>query len=240
MRLMYLDECKDNSTNAVSLTALIIDELSYLELRELFFKSLKELVCIEPNTYGSIPELHGSKFLPGVTDLERTQIQKNIFKAIKEVEARIYRCGYYRNSEFPPGMDSDNSLLSLAFLGIQFQTQVEYEKELILPIMDGVHTDISKLVGQSNHTTQGLIAMGFPKESLSIKNYRNIADPVVSDSRFSVGTQCVDVVSYALHCKHWIELGLPKSEYKCQVVEALDELESCIRANEIIKMRRGS
>ena len=237
VRLMYLDECKDQNTNAVSLTALVVDESRYIEFRRLFFKSLEKIVCAKPNTYGPIPELHGSKFLPNATDRERIDIQKAIFSVVKEVGARVYRCGYYRDGEFPPGMDTEENLLSLAFLGIQFQTQVEYERELILPIMDGVSVDISKLVGSSNHSTQGHLALGLPKGFLSIENYQNIADPVVSDSRFSVGTQCVDVVSYALHCKHWFELGLPKSEYKQQVVEAVNELGCCIRANEVVKMK---
>lgn len=237
MRFMYLDECKDRSTNAVSLTALVIDDRLYNEFRDCFFRSLETIIHPKENTFCSIPELHGSKFLPGARDEERISIQRTIFSVIEKIGARIYRCGYYRDGSFPPEMGADDSLLSLAFLGIQFQAQKEFEDELILPIMDGVHSDISKLVGASNHSTQGYRACGMAESNICIQNYKNIADPVVSDSRFSVGTQCVDVVSYALHCKDWIAAGLQSSSYKTKLVEAAKGLQSCIRANEIIRMK---
>lgn len=239
MKLMYMDECKSEHTNVVSLTAVVIDESSYRFYRESIYQALSQWISPDENTFADPPELHGSDFLPAAeSDAIRITTAQEIYKVVRESGARIYRCGYYRDPELPNRFKSDASLLQLAFFGIQASTQSERNETLVLPIMDGVDPSIARSFGASNHSTLACISCGLSESDVSIKNMHNIVDPVVSDSRFSVCTQAADLVSYGLHCQEWIRLGLKTNSYKRQLAHAAETLKDSVKMNETIKLQR--
>jgi hypothetical protein len=238
MKLMYMDECKSTDTDVVSLTAIVVDESSYREYRENIYRTLSRWIVPCENTFACVPEIHGSRFLPGAeSDKIRIETAVEIFAAVRKSAARIYRCGYYRDPNLPAGMRSDASLLQLAFLSIQMLTTHEREGTLILPIMDGVDPNIAKTFGESNHAMLGYMSCGLSESAVSIAHMHNIIDPVVSDSRYSVCSQASDLVSYGLHCKEWIRLELKESLYKKQLSDAIDTLSDSIASNETIRFK---
>lgn len=243
MRFMYMDECKSTHTNIVSLTAIVVDECKYSNFREGIYRCMQGYIRPEPgqNVYSSAPELHGSKLLPDVNDDdEKIGLFRSLAKVLSRTKSRIYRCGYYRDGSYPKAIQGDNALLSLAFFGIQNQAVKEYSDQLLLPVMDGVAPEIAKLFGVSNHSMHGFLACGMDESSISLDNIGNIADPVVSDSRYSVCTQCADMISYALHCQDWVNLGLQESLYKNSIVDELEVLKPNIITNEVILLNTNN
>lgn len=238
MKLMYMDECKSDHTNVVSLTAIVVDESRYRFYRESIYKVLSRWIAPHENTYAHPPELHGSDFLPAAeSDEIRIETALEIYKVVQESRARIYRCGYHREPKLPGKAGSDASLLQLAFFGIQARTDSERDEALVLPIMDGVDPNIAKSFGASNHAMLGFMSCGLNPSNVSIENMHNIVDPVVSDSRFSVCTQAADLVSYGLHCQEWIQLGLKANSYKRQLAGAVKTLKDSVKMNETIEIQ---
>lgn len=238
MKLMYMDECKSEHTNVVSLTAIMVDESRYRFYRESIYKALSRWIAPHENTYAHPPELHGSNFLPAAeSDEIRIETALEIYKAVRDCEAKIYRCGYYREPKLAGQAGSDASLLQLAFFGIQARTASERDEALVLPIMDGIDPEIAKSFGASNHSMLAFMACGLSENMVSISKMPNIVDPVVSDSRFSVCTQAADLVSYGLHCQEWIQLGLKANLYKRQLADAVEILKDSVKMNETIKIQ---
>lgn len=237
MRLMFMDECKSRDTGIVSLTALIVDEHEYASLRQALFGSLGQFVRPRPDNYGIPPEIHGSDFLREVENDEvRFEVVRGVFEAVANTDSRIYRCGYYYDENLPEGLGSDHGLLGLAYLGIQFMTQPEFEDQILVPIMDGVDIQIAEQFGAANHHANALIANGFGEENITIQNIANLAESTVADSRYSITTQCVDLMSYCYHCRDWVNQGFPASEYKQKLAELTQVLDPRLSRHEIVRM----
>jgi len=230
-----MDECKSQDTGIVSLTAMVVDEQDYVPLRKELFCSLDSYIHPAENTYASPPEVHGSDFLRSIaTDDEKFKIAEQMFQAVANTGVRIYRCGYYMSDNLPDGLRNETALLSVAYFGIQCMVQPEFSDQIVIPIMDGVSPKIAAQFGASNHLMTSMISTGLPEESCSINNLLNLAETTVSDSQYSICTQCVDLVSYAYHCCDWVSKGLQESGYKKRFSRLTEILSHSLKKNEVI------
>lgn len=238
MRLMYMDECKSPDTKIVSLTAMVVDEQDYVPLRKGLFRSLAQYIKPANNVYSNPPELHGSRLLRDIADDdEKFKVVEQVFRAVADTGARLYRCGYYMSDNLPDTLRNEVALLGAAYFGMQCMTQPEFSDQIVMPIMDGVSPQIASQFGASNHRMASNISNGLPEGSCSIDNLLNLAEAAVSDSQYSICTQCVDLVSYALHCRDWINQGLQESDFKSRFSSLTDILGDSLIRNEVILLK---
>lgn len=241
MRLMYMDECKAyQHTGIVSLTAMVVDEQDYVPLRKALFRSLGPYIRTAENTYASPPELHGNSLLREIDDNdEKFKVLEKVFRAVADTSVRLYRCGYYMSDNLPDLLRNEKALLDAAYFGIQCMTQPEFSDQIVMPIMDGVDSNIAFQFGASNHLMASMISNGPPEGTCSINNLLNLAETAVSSRKYSICTQCVDLISYALHCSDWINQGLRVSDFKRRFSSLTNILDDSLRKNEVVQLNMG-
>ena len=111
----------------------------------------------------------------------------------------IYRIGYYITPQFRKLFAADSKALGICWISLLSIIQDEFRNSLLIPVMDGLNQDcVDKFSGMM----QGFniaSAAGF-KDSISISNTDNIIGEVFfADSKYSILTQIVDIISY-LRC----------------------------------------
>ena len=240
MRLMYMDECKSQDTGIVSLTAMVVDEQDYVPLRKALFSSLAPYIQPAENVFANPPEIHGNDLLRDIeSDDEKFKIVEQLFRAVANTGVRLYRCGYHRSEDLPDVLKNEEALLSLAYFGIQLMTQPEFSDQVVVPIMDGIDQQIAAKFGAANHYMVSCISNGLLEENCSIENLQNLAETAMSESQYSICTQCVDLISYAFHCQDWIDKGLRESKFKRRFSSLTDIFSDNLKKNELTRLNVG-
>lgn len=217
LAFLFLDECSDEALDLAALTGVLVPHEKYRNVRDAMCKVVYDVLEPPANTVPAPIELHGRNLLPQLdnlpveqADAARLHVFRRVAGIINEYGLLIFRVCYLNRSEIANVLKGDPKLYSLNFLGIQTGLQDLMETTLIVPVMDGVpnSADAKKppsidpslirafagSVRWLHHARQSEIM----KNSLSIRNSHNLAEPVFADSTHSTMLQLVDLISYLL------------------------------------------
>jgi phosphopentomutase len=90
--------------------------------------------------------------------------------------------------------------------------------------MDGLDTKTSKIFSNYIKTLE-ILRRTIKKSDLQIKNSENIYGEVYyADSKYSIFTQLVDMISYMLHCRDIKKFGENYSEFKGKIIEMTEKI----------------
>jgi hypothetical protein len=247
LNFLFMDDCHGNEKKlkTTSLTGLIVSVDMYPQLRTQFYNLMKWSINPETNVINlDPPELHGSKMLLNETDERKIDTYQKIVNLAIDNKLKIYRIGYHRDKKYNPwklpfgnkGSEHETEFLGMCFFSLLSVMQPEFEEAILIPVMDTV--DAGKV-----KTFSGLIKnLDIMREtglehSMSIKNSENILGEVFyADSKYSVLTQVVDIISYLRHVMDMHEVGLKKSPFQQSLVQISNQLSPSIVHEKIIRL----
>ena len=240
-----MDESKSpplrgGNTTIVSLTGIILTPSKCIAVRDSFLKSISpHFIKEDGQRIDNIPEIHGSKMLPDATDDEKLKIYSAIAQLPEKHGFSVYRVGYYVTPEFKRLYnDKGQAAIGLSWMNLLNSIKIEYENNYLVPVMDSLNwEDIQKYSGMLQ-LLNSMRTAGHEK-SLSISNSQNILGEVFfADSRFSILTQIVDVISYLRCINDQKEEGLPFSTFKESVYNCNSHLTNKLQCDVVIDLNK--
>ncbi len=183
------------------------------------------------------PELHGAELLKGcdwATDDMRLDCFRKIVEIINTNKLYVYRLGYYKKS-VKMFLDSDPKLYSLNFSNMQGLMGYLSEEKMAIPVIDGLHEENSKFFNIGGQGLSILHDSGI-EASVTIKNFKNICEPLFASSKYSALIQLADMASYMLQTLDYKILGVPCGEFKKKIQEICESFDQELIHNEIIHL----
>jgi len=239
--LTFLDECEDREgSRSFALTALLVPAEQYQAIRTAFYERLNWLIVPNPGQVRlAPPELHGVALLPEESDERKLEACRAVADLVTLHGLAVFRVGYRLDS---PGAalfrGSEVPWLGLCWSGLLSILTRQYGSDLLVPVMDGQGDKITRQLSPPTQQMAVMRAAGLER-SLSVANCQSVGETFYADSRYSVCTQMVDVVSYLRHANDWARLGLSLTPFKQRLVAVARRLDPAIGYEEIITLQRG-
>lgn len=239
---LFLDESyspplREDKIRITSLTGIVLSVEQIIKVRDTFLEIVSPLFISNKKMLTFIPEIHGSNMLPGKEDNVKIDMFNSIAKLPSRFDFPIYRLGYFIDPYFK-NFKGDEQGISLCWRGLLSTIQVDYGNNYLLPVMDMVkQKDIRKFSGMI-HSLHSYRTAGYGK-SLSISKSENLLGEVFfADSRYSIMTQIVDVISYLRNLNDLKCEGHAFSEFKEGVNKCNEYLIDNLILDEIIEMNK--
>jgi hypothetical protein len=227
----------DNQNTVISsLTGVLVPTHNYAELRTKFYVLLDWSIKPEPNVINmAVPELHGSKLLPGEDDEKKLNILERVVDLVLGNHLEIYRVGYYITKTIRKTFKGDEALLGMLWLEILNSLRPKIENEMIIPVMDGFDRNMVRKFSQLIKGMDVIRAAGH-EQSISLKHSENILGEVFyADSQYSVFTQVADLVSWLRQLADISREGKELTSYKKRLLKISEKLEPAIVGDDGVK-----
>ena len=137
MYFMYVDECKSPDTEIVSMTAMLVQSDQYSDIRKAFYACLDRFFY--PHGFEmlrSLPELKGSKFLPGYDDDQKINLMSNLVDIVVQEELTLLRAGYRKNSSLEEKLNKVESRLQFCWFSLVEGVRKIIGDSLVVPVLD--------------------------------------------------------------------------------------------------------
>jgi hypothetical protein len=223
------------------LTGVLVPLESYGTVRDEMCRLVWDVLSPEPGVVPAPIELHGRNLLPELAgqpqaeaDKARLSVLARVTSIVNTYRLRVLRVAYLNRTEIAALMKRDSKLYGLNFFGVQAGLQDMMAETLVVPVMDGVPSSAPSAkkapaidpslirafaanVRWIHHVRQHALA----KDSISVRNSENLAEPLFGDSSHATLLQLADLVSYLLLQVDRDELETPtvESEYRKAVVQ---------------------
>ena len=237
---VFMDECSYEPLDLISLTGVLVPLEKYVSVRDAMCQLAWNILSPEKNRIPQPVELHASDLLRDRTDTDRLAVYATVVKIIQEHRFLIYRTTYLNRGDLNRIFKGDPKMYGLNFGNIMGWLERIMENTLVIPVMDGVPSQ--KVSGKKPPRIDGTLIRAFAQRvrmihqirqsesgsgMLSIKNAKNLGEPIFGDSAYSTFLQLVDLVSYLLLQveRSDLEPDKPMSEFRQDVVAQGRKLE---------------
>lgn len=246
MTFLFMDECEYDPLDLSALTGVLVPLESYSTVRDAVGKIIWDVLSPHENTVPQPIELHARDLLsqlsdhaPEEHDKLRLGVITQIVKIANQHELHVLRYAYLNRSEISCLMKGDPKLYGLNFSNMLFALQDVLENTIVLPVMDGIPSFkegaskppriVPRLVSafaQTVRFTHHMRNNDSIANNLSIRNFHNLAEPVFSDSTYSVLLQLTDLISHLLLQieKDELEPHSKRSAYQSSVISQAKQL----------------
>lgn len=230
---LFLDESYCEQTTISSVTGILVPIEKYAAIRNGFYSKMRDVLSIPSTEVARIPDLHGCDFLREESDEVKFAAFRAIVNLIRENKIDIFRVGYYITRHIERMFRYDNRLHALSFLGILWSLSSQLEKTYIIPVMDGLDTEVAKRFSGGFRGIDQLRAMGL-SGAISIAHSENILGEVFYAKReYSICEQITDVVAYLRSCSDYQREKIETTEFKQNLIEISKGLEESLIREEI-------
>lgn len=200
----------------VALTGVLVPLESYSPILDQMCQLAWEVLSPEPNVVPAPIEFHGRSLLPELSgqpcaeaDKARLYVFARVVSIVNTHRLRVFRVAYFNRREIAAFIKGDPKLYGLNFFNMLSGLQDIMDETLLVPVMDGVPASSAKKppaidpslirgfasnVRWLHHIRQHALV----KDSLSIRNAQNLAEPLFGDSSYATLLQLADLVSYLL------------------------------------------
>jgi hypothetical protein len=260
-KFLFLDDStspkiRTDGTKIVALTGLIVPAEKLVKIRQEFFQLITPLfVSHNPDRTKTIdlavPELHGVSMLrdknnhPEYEKLYSDEQRIDCFEKIASFPDKnnlaVYRVAYYSTEETKktfvdksgnPGPDVTS--LSFCWDGMLRVLKPELDDSLIIPVMDSTDANGIHKFSTPVQMINAMHAAGVG-DMISIENYQNIGEVYFADSKFSVLTQIVDVLSYLRCVNDQKEEGVELTDFKKKIYDCNKFIKGAIKHDTVIE-----
>jgi len=237
MKTSFFPIDDSESKYTISLTAIEVPIEKYNIVRNELYNFSCGLIY-EKGYVKNPPELHGAELLKGLewaTDEIRLNCFKKIVQIINENKLYVYRLGYYKKS-VKIFLKSDPKLYSMNFFSVQRLMGHLSEEKLAIPIIDGLHEENSKFFNMGGQGLSILHSID-NEDKVSVKNFKNICEPLFASSKYSALIQLADMASYLLQSLDYKVLNVECGEFKRKIQNIAESFDKELIHNEIFYMR---
>jgi len=222
---MFVDESVSPQLDTASLTGVLVPADQLCDVRDEIYRLAVEVQKPPPNHVLAPIELHARTMLsqiPNATDADKLAVFERLVELVNAEKLQIISIGYTNWSELAFLAVHDEKLHGLNFSNILHSLGDLLSEALLVPVIDGlpggtlhpkpsrkpIDPHVFRAFIASTHYNQSLrvsLSARNQGDMISIKGFRNIVEPVFSDSEHSPLLQLADVVSYLLHIVDWAE-----------------------------------
>ena len=239
VNFIFMDECCSDpvdirGTYITSLTGVLVPVQDYAVLRTQFYDLMGWSTRPDDKTINMhVPELHGKDLLPGEDDDRKLEILDGLVDLVTNNNLQVYRSGCYVTKFLQSKFKGDENLFGHCWFSILFRLEPLIEKEMIIPIMDGLDSKMVRIYSQmikSLDVMRSADSMPAP----SIKHTENILGEVFyGDSQYSIFTQVADIISWLLHIADLSNEGKQLTPYKQSCLKISRKLDNSFEGCEI-------
>lgn len=253
---LFIDESVSKHLDTASLTGVLVSSDRYVAARDAVLRLSIDLQRrIQQLAHDVMPpaiEFHGCEMLnnlQGATDDDKIVAFAALVDIVNRERLTIISTGYTNRAELAEVLSLDHKLQGANFFNMLLALDEFAHDRLIVPIFDGLpggtlEAEKKKVKASpiepaafrafiaSVHSSQNM-RVGLGDRALSIRNLRNFAEPVFTDTEHSPLLQLADVIGYLLHLQDW-RARFHISGFKARVAELAERLDPTLVAK-----RRG-
>ena len=254
MKYIYIDESINDHASLASLIAMEFDSKYINQVTKDFYDILKLVIDKFPKEQNGTkliqptPILHGCNFLrnskdnkhldfTNIEDEFRFEILNLVVDLVNKFNLKIVRVGYSNYNELKAAGFPDDKMYGTNWMALlKYFKQVDTGEEYMF-IMDGTTSEmIGKLSTFIRDAKSHFYIYGM-KESLIIPNVdRFINNVFYVPLKFCEPLQIVDMISYLLQKKDYVNITGRVSEFSGQLIEISERINNELVINSIIKM----
>jgi hypothetical protein len=174
---------------------MVVPQRKVEAVRRDFYASLRRYIQPKPNHMAMPPEIHG-KCMPGDTPEEIIANFAAIVDIVLRHRLQVYRIGYYVTHVTRENNPEDQYMFGTCWHSLLNLLSPVLAKRRLTPVMDGLDPKIAKSFSATVRSCHVMHSVDGGRHC-SIPHMNNMDGEVFyADSRYSVGTQIVDIVSY--------------------------------------------
>ena len=228
---LFLDDSYNESTKFSSLTGILIPLDKFEIIRNDFYtRILNQFIILEKSFNLHPPIIHAKELLKGTLFENDDKKKIEIFQAVKDIvndnSIQITRVCWSKKSDVSLFKHMDDRLMKLIFPKFIELIDEHLRNVKIIPIMDGLDTRVSKIFSEFMKALE-ISGRILNENSLTIKNSNNIYGEVFyANSKFSIFTQLVDLVSYMLHCIDYKKFEKNYGDFKIQIIDTAEKIKT--------------
>lgn len=239
VNFLFMDESCSHpvdtrGTYITSLTGVLVPVHEYAVLRTQFYDLMNWSTRPDDKTINlHVPELHGKELLPGEDDNRKLETLDGIVDLVINNNLQVYRTGCYVTKFLQSKFKGDENLFGHCWFGFLFQLEPLIEKEMIIPIMDGLDSKMVRIYSQMvksidvMRSADGILAP-------SIKHTENILGEVFyGDSQYSIFIQVADIISWLRHLADLSNEEIQLTPYKQLCLKISRKLDNSFEGCEI-------
>jgi hypothetical protein len=258
---IYIDESICEKAGLATLTAILIPQRKLKRVTSDFYKIVRQIIDKYPERDEKnkskiiypAPLLHGNSLLKNskedkdnygfdfsiIDDDFRIKVFNDIIDIVHNHRLRIVRLGYNNYNEFRKRKFKDDKMYSLNWLGLSRYIDNFYKIRNAICIMDGndsnmIHAISQFILGSKSHS----FLYPETRKSLIIhKSKRFIGNVFYVPAKYSECLQIIDIISYILHKKDYIDITGKKSDFSTRIYDLHSRLENNRVVNSVIKLQ---
>jgi hypothetical protein len=230
IQFLFIDDSLNEDTMLSSLTGILIPLDTFEKIRDDFYnRILNQFIFLGENNFNlNPPNIHGKELLKGTVfennDEKKIEIFRTVTEIVNENSIKVYKLAWLKDEGVKIYKNLDTKLMGIIFPYFIELIDKDIQDIKVIPIMDGLDINTSKIFSQFIKTSE-ILGRTTNKNNLTIKNSKNIYGEVFyADSRFSVFIQLVDVISYMLHCNDYKKFDKVYGSFKSKIIEVAEKI----------------
>jgi len=238
---IFIDESICDEVGFATLTAIFIPQNKLMKVSTDFFKITKEIVdkfqvANDIKVLYSFPLLHGKSLLNDpkdnpefnltiIDDDFRLYIMNRIVDLVLKHKLNIVRLGYNNYNEIKKAGFKDDKMYSTNWLNLSRYIDKFLTTMSAICVMDGNDLKMINTISRFISGTKSLIYLHQAEKATILKNGKRFINNVFYvPAKYSEHLQIVDIISYILHKKDYIDITGKKSEYSNKIYELYPRL----------------
>lgn len=172
----------------------------------------------------------------------KIDIFRQAVEIVNSFGIRVFRTGCYKNKKKSVFKNLDDKMHGIIFPYFIMSLDKYISDTKIIPIMDGVDSQISKIFSKHIQSLD-ILRRTSVENSMPVKNSQNIYGEVFyGDSQYSVFVQLVDLISYCMQCLDYKSIDRDLTSFKSKIITEAEKIEKHLIVNEIydFKINNGS
>lgn len=231
---IFIDESICEEAGLATLTAIFIPQRKLNKVSTSFFKITKEIVdkFQASNTTKILypfPLLHGKSLLSDpkdnpdfdltiIDDDYRLYIMNKLVDIVLDYRLNVVRLGYNNYTEIKKAGFKDDKLYSTNWLNLSRLIDMFLKTNCAICVMDGNDLKMINTFSRFISGTKSLFYLHDAEKAAILKNGKRFINNVFYvPAKYSEHLQLVDIISYILHKKDYIDITGKRSEYSNKI-----------------------
>ncbi len=257
---IYIDESFCEKSSLATLTAIFIPQRKLGQITADFYKVISLIIEQFPNKKNgsrfiySAPVLHGNSLLrinpkkdvenkgwdfSAIEDDFRIKIFNEVINIIRKNKLKIVRLGYNNYNELKKRNFTDNRMHNTIWVGLSSYIDRSYEVKKAICVMDGNATEMIRAFSTfiSGAKMFSYVYPDLEKSSVFTDSKKFIGNVFFVPARYCEFLQIVDLISYILHKKDYLDITGEWSEFSKKIYNLSFRLEDYIAYNKLYTLK---
>lgn len=251
---IFIDESICESAGLATLTAIFIPQYKLNRISSDFYKITKEIIdkcqaaTTDHNTLYHFPTLHGKALLSDpkenpeldlsiFDDDYKISIMNQIVDLVLHHKLYITRLGYNNYNEIKKNGFRDDKMYSTNWLNLSRFIDKYMKTKRAICVMDGNDINMINILSRFISGAKSLIYLHNEGASSVFTNGKRFINNVFYvPARYSEHLQIVDIISYILHKKDFIDITGKRTTYSNRICDLYPRLENKRLINHVTRL----